>query len=248
MNSRLMTALAASALAAPALASPFSVGIVDAEGTVFGHGQPYTITGGTFIDYYGDAPDDPNLGLEPPNPVLFATDPQLEFDSYLAMDGGGPSTQFPMYRANNQSAGNGIGFSPSTFGILPTSISAAYFHPGPFLPSGLDASGNDVMFFGRIAVTGGATIINNAIDVMFGGVAAGTRATFVLDGPAVNAPDINGVLQPMTISSTLILSSSTRGGAGIDVYDIWAVAVVPTPGAGVLMSGAMGLAVIRRRR
>ncbi len=225
-------------LAGTAMAGEFTVlGSLDASDNPAVQGANIT-TDGTFYQDGAFGTNNP-----PTSAFIGLVGDALEFDSYIALDGGnangsaGPSTAD--YTANAATTA-----LPTVFTDNSVEINAAFSNPGTGITSLARDFGNggpqDVVFFARLTVDGGS-----------GGVMA----------PSVVVNIDNGQGGLITLDLTMGVENAVDGGDGNLYYilndqsdsafgtvnDLYVATVVPTPGAAGLL-GLAGFAAARRRR
>ena len=214
-----VSAAAVFAVAGAAQAAPFALNSIDLGGDAASFGTPITVSGGT---YYQDA-----FGNNYPASAAFiGVFADLEYDSYISMDGMGHSTS--TYTANGP-GGSTPGFGATMGHFADDSTLTGGYFTGGGVASGADPFGGNGVMIAQLTTDGMLTGDNIRVNTQ--GDFTGTRS-LVLNG------DDNGGLFARAFAAR-----STQEGT---VYEIW-VTDAPTPGAAAVL-GLAGLAGIRRRR
>ncbi len=198
-------------------------------------GAPIT-TDGTFYQ-------DPAFGTDnPPSSNFIAlVGDSLEFDSYIALDGGnangqaGPST--PSYTANTPSSALPTEFTDNTL-----KINSAFALPGTGITSLTGGDGLPRIFFARLTVQGGSGSVSAPSVVV--NLADGQGGIVQLD-LTIGVNFENGVAGPDgNFYSIMVEQSQSAFGT---VNDLYIVSYIPAPGVGGLLA-LCGVVGVRRRR
>ncbi len=229
-----VSAAAVFAVAGAAQAAPFALNSVDLGGDAASFGTPITVAGGT---YYQDA-----FGNNYPAGAAFiGVFPDLEYDSYIAMDATGHSTG--TYTASGP-GGSTPGFGATMGHFADASTLTGGYFTGGGVPSGTSPGGWDGVMIANLTVSRGGTLESTGVRPSIGGedFAGGNSADIELNGAAVMAD--SGNLYAVT---AYLVGTPTIGTDHYDHYEVWVEQVIPAPGAAALL-GLAGLAGIRRRR
>jgi hypothetical protein len=163
----------------------------------------------------------------------------LEFDSYIALDGGNANGQGEPSTAS-YTANAATTALPTDFTANSVNINAAFSMPGTGIDAVHGSTGLPQVFFARLTVQGGS-----------GGISA----------PSVVVNLDNGGGGLITLDLTTGIENAVSGGDGNAYYihveqqetafgtvnDLYVVGYIPAPGAAGLL-GLAGFAVARRRR
>lgn len=237
MDVRFLSFVVSCALASSASALPFQAFQISAGGQPGVQGLPVIVTGGTIHQ-------DPMGDDQPPASTAIGSLPALEYDSYIALDSIGPSTNI------YSSAGAMISSPPYA---IPGALSGQWGNGGgvPSSVTGLFGVFESV-FVSRLVVTAesqvdGQLLVASVID-------EGGPLTVMSDLTIVNAfarPSERGGGAEYRFLGLRTLSPFAAHGAGLggtfDVYDIYLVREIPTPGTLALCGCLLVRAAFRRR-